>query len=249
VLVRPLVRAGPLIVLGCRRRRAAGPAGGLARVTGVTEQSVAAWRREYTAAGLFEADLADEPLEQLRRWLAEARAAGLSEPNAMVLATVGADGAPSTRMVLLKGLDAEGLAFYTNYDSRKSHELAHDPRCSLLFPWEPLQRQVRVEGRARRLPPEVSDRYFAGRPRGARLGAWASPQSAVVEGREALEAAYAAERERWAEADEVPRPPQWGGFTVDPSTVEFWQGRADRMHDRLRFRRTGGSWVVERLAP
>jgi pyridoxamine 5'-phosphate oxidase len=217
----------------------------------VAESSLEAWRQEYTAAGLYEADLAERPDVQLARWLAEARAAGLHEPNAMVLSTVGPDSRPSSRMVLLKGLDAGGLVFYTNYHSRKSRELAANPRCCLLFPWEPLQRQVRVEGLARRLGADVSDRYFATRPRGAQVGAWASPQSTVVPDRQALEAAYAEAEARWRPDHPVPRPEDWGGFVVDPDAMEFWQGRPDRMHDRLRYRRTGGAggWTVERLAP
>jgi pyridoxamine 5'-phosphate oxidase len=213
------------------------------------ERSLSEWRREYTAEGLFEKDLADDPDVQLTRWLAEARSAGLHEPNAMVLSTVGPDGAPSSRTVLLKGLDAGGLVFYTNYESRKARDLTADPRCCLLFPWEPLQRQVRVEGTARPIDPDVSDRYFATRPRGAQVGAWASPQSAVVAGREALERSYAEALARWPEPEPVPRPEHWGGFAVDPVAMEFWQGRADRMHDRLRYRRAGDTWVVERLAP
>jgi pyridoxamine 5'-phosphate oxidase len=216
----------------------------------VDEDSLAAWRREYTAGGLHAADLADDPHVQLARWLAEARAALMPEPNAMVLSTVDADGAPSSRMVLLKGLDAGGLVFYTNYGSRKARALAAHPRCCLLFPWQPLQRQVRVEGSARRLAAEVSDRYFATRPRGAQVGAWASPQSTVVPDRRALEESYAAAAARWGDDEPVPRPEHWGGFVVDPTAMEFWQGRPDRMHDRLRYRRTGeDSWQVERLAP
>jgi pyridoxamine 5'-phosphate oxidase len=207
------------------------------------------WRREYTAGGLYEKDLADDPHVQLAHWLAEARSAGTFEPNAMVLSTVSADGAPSSRMVLLKGLDAGGLVFYTNLESRKSRDLAANPRCCLLFPWQPLQRQVRVEGVARRLSDEVSDRYFATRPRGAQLGAWASAQSSVVTDREALEGEFAEAAARWPEPGPVPRPEHWGGYVVDPVTMEFWQGRPDRMHDRLRYRRAGERWVVERLAP
>jgi pyridoxamine 5'-phosphate oxidase len=215
----------------------------------VIERSLAAWRREYTASGLFEDDLADEPDVQLARWLAEARIAGVHEPNAMVLSTVDPQGRPSSRMVLLKGLDAGGLVFYTNYESRKSRDLQANRRCCLLFPWEPLQRQVRVEGTTRQLDEQVSDRYFATRPRGAQVGAWASAQSSVVASREALEASYAQAADRWPEGSPVPRPEHWGGFVVDPDAVEFWQGRADRMHDRLRYRRAGDGWVVERLAP
>jgi pyridoxamine 5'-phosphate oxidase len=216
----------------------------------VTERSLAQWRREYTSAGLYEADLADDPHVQLAHWLAEARSAGMLEPNAMVLSTVSADGAPSSRMVLLKGLDAGGLVFYTNFESRKSRDLTANPRCCLLFPWQPLQRQVRVEGLARRLSDEVSDRYFATRPRGAQLGAWASTQSSVVVDREALEDAYADAATRWPEPEPVPRPPHWGGYVVDPVAMEFWQGRPDRMHDRLVYtRRAGRGWTTARLAP
>ncbi|HEX2174620.1 MAG TPA: pyridoxamine 5'-phosphate oxidase [Nocardioidaceae bacterium] len=215
----------------------------------MSEASLAAWRREYTSGGLDEADLADDPDVQLARWLTEARIAGLPEPNAMVLSTVAADGTPSSRMVLLKGLDGGGLVFYTNYESRKSRDLDADPRCCLLFPWQPLQRQVRVEGVARRLSTEVSDRYFATRPRGAQVGAWASPQSSVVADRAALEESYAAAAARWRDSEPVPRPERWGGFVVDPVAMEFWQGRPDRMHDRLLYRRADDGWAVERLAP
>lgn len=212
-------------------------------------RSLASWRREYTAGGLVETQLARDPQVQLTRWLGAARTAGLHEPNAMVVCTVAADGAPSSRMVLLKGIHAGGLVFYTNYESRKGRELADNPRCSLLFPWEELQRQVRVEGVARRLDAAVSDFYFATRPRGAQVGAWASAQSSVVDGREALEASYLDAAGRWPEPQAVPRPEHWGGYVVDPHTMEFWQGRPDRMHDRLRYRRTGREWAVERLAP
>ncbi len=209
---------------------------------------LAALRREYAGAGLVETDLAADPVEMLRRWVADATAAGLHEPNAMVLSTTGADGRPSSRMVLLKGLDERGLVFYTNYASAKAEELEAQPWCALLFPWHPLQRQVRVDGLASRVSEEESAAYFAKRPRLAQLGAWASPQSQVVGGRETLESRYADVVERFGDG-EVPLPPFWGGYRVAPETVELWQGREGRMHDRLRYRATPGGWVVERLAP
>ena len=209
---------------------------------------LAALRREYGARGLLESDVDPDPLAMFRRWFADAQNAGLHEPNAMVVATVSADGQPSARTVLLKGLTEEGFAFFTNTASRKGHDLAHEPRCGLLFPWHPLERQVRVEGVAARLGEAEVAAYFAGRPRGSQLGAWASPQSRVVAGREELAASYA-EMEARFEGRDVPVPPSWGGYRVRPVTVEFWQGRPGRMHDRLRYRREDGRWVVERLAP
>lgn len=210
----------------------------------------AARRREYAAAGLGADDLAPDPFTMFRGWY---DAAGeLPEPNAMVLSTVSGEGVPSSRMVLLKGVDERGFVLFTNLRSRKGVELAANPWCSLLFPWHPLQRQVRVEGRAEQLPRAEVAAYFATRPRGAQLGAWASPQSQVVTAGELAE--------RFAEAaeqmpDEVPPPGHWGGFVVVPSAVEFWQGKVNRMHDRWVYRRdvrdTPGhaAWVVERLAP
>jgi pyridoxamine 5'-phosphate oxidase len=212
------------------------------------DDELAALRREYVGHGLSTEDLAAEPVEMLRRWIRDATAAGLHEPNAMVLATTGADGRPSSRMVLLKGLDERGLVFYTNYSSRKAEDLDARPWCALLFPWHPLQRQIRVEGPAARVPEEESAAYFAGRPRPAQLGAWASPQSAVVPSRESLEKRYADAADRFGDG-EVPLPPFWGGYRVAPDVVELWQGREGRMHDRLRYRATPGGWVVERLAP
>ncbi|RLV47491.1 pyridoxamine 5'-phosphate oxidase [Nocardioides mangrovicus] len=206
-------------------------------------------RLDYTAGGLAESDLTDEPMALFERWYAEAQDAE-REANAMVLGTVG-HGRPSSRTVLLKGLDG-GWRFFTNYDSRKGDELAGNPACSLLFPWYALERQVRVEGVAERLPREDSEAYFATRPRDSQLGAWASvdpaPQSAVVADRDALQAAYDAAQARFADAD-VPCPPTWGGYVVRPEAVEFWQGRHGRVHDRLRYRREETGWVTERLAP
>jgi pyridoxamine 5'-phosphate oxidase len=209
---------------------------------------VARLRKEYTRAGLKESNAASDPIEQFRRWFDEALAADLHEPNAMTLATATPDGRPSARVVLLKGFDERGFVFYTNYEGRKSGELEANPRCALVFYWGELERQVRIEGHASRVPGEESDQYFGSRPRGSRLGAWASEQSRPVRDRGALE-----ERLRGLEAEyegrEVPRPPFWGGYRVEPETIEFWQGRENRLHDRLVYRRSGGSWRRERLQP
>ncbi len=217
----------------------------------MTNDAAAAMRRAYLAGGLSEQDADPDPLAQFDRWFAAAVAAGLREPNAMVLAT--ADGAPSARMVLLKGYDQGGFVFYTHYDSRKSAELAANPRAALLFPWHELERQVRVEGSVTRTTTAESEAYFAERPRGSRLGAWASPQSAVLTSRAELLARLAEVTDRFGADDDddpaVPLPPFWGGFRVAPDSLEFWQGRDDRLHDRLRYRRGTDSWVLERLGP
>jgi pyridoxamine 5'-phosphate oxidase len=205
-------------------------------------------RKEYTRAGLREADLAPDPIEQFRRWFGEAIAAGLHEPNAMTVATSTPDGRPSARVVLLKGFDERGFVFYTNHEGRKGRELEENPYCALVFYWGELERQVRIEGRASRVPGEESDAYYESRPRGSRLGAWASAQSREVgdratleEGLRSLEAEY--------EGRDVPRPPFWGGYRVEPEAVEFWQGRENRLHDRLVYRRAPGGWEVVRLQP
>ncbi|MGH3346309.1 MAG: pyridoxamine 5'-phosphate oxidase [Nocardioides sp.] len=209
---------------------------------------IAALRREYADAGLAESALAPDPFAMFDRWFAEARAAGLYEPNAMVVSTVSEDGEPSSRMVLLKGVSEAGFVFYTNLGSRKGRELAANARCSLLFPWHPLERQVRVEGPATALPSEDVAAYFATRPRGAQLGAHASHQSRPVADRAELDAAYDAVATRFAGSD-VPVPDEWGGYRVRPEVVEFWQGRPGRMHDRLVYTRSGEEWPVQRLAP
>ena len=208
-------------------------------------------RAEYSRGGLSEGDLEPDPVAMFRRWLDDAVAAELPEPNAMVLATVSQEGQPSSRMVLLKGLNDWGFAFYTNLLSRKGVDLASNPACALLFPWHPIERQVRIEGVASQLLRQDVATYFSGRPRGAQVGAWASHQSSTVASRAELESAYAAAETRYPESVEVPVPPEWGGYVVRPEVVEFWQGRRDRLHDRLRYRRVPGAdhWTVERLAP
>ncbi|WP_040164273.1 pyridoxamine 5'-phosphate oxidase [Microbacterium gorillae] len=213
----------------------------------IDPDSIARLRTEYGLAGLDVDDLAGDPLTMFRRWLDEAIAAGLHEPNAMVLSTADADGVPNSRIVLLKGLDT-GFVLFTSTASAKGRELAANPRCALLFPWYPLERQVRVAGTASALTPAEVQAYFDTRPRGSQLGAWASAQSTPVPDREALERSYAEVESRFADAV-VPVPPYWGGYRIEPTSVEFWQGRPARMHDRLRYERDGDTWKVVRLAP
>ncbi|HEX5741126.1 MAG TPA: pyridoxamine 5'-phosphate oxidase [Pilimelia sp.] len=235
-------------------RRRSCRSNGVWRGSGVTVNTPdpSGLRREYAPeAPLTESDLAPTWRAQFDRWLADAVAAALVEPNAMVLATADAQGRPSTRTVLLKEYDDAGFVFFTNYRSRKAAELAVNPYVSLLFRWLPLHRQVVVTGCARPLPPARNAAYFATRPRGSQLGAWASPQSSALPDRAALEEAYRAAAARYAGA-EVPCPPHWGGYVVEPDAVEFWQGQPDRLHDRLRFTRTApgaGAFAVARLAP
>jgi pyridoxamine 5'-phosphate oxidase len=205
-------------------------------------------RREYTRAGLDTADMNPDPMVQFGTWFENVVDANLHEPNAMILATATREGLPSVRTVLLKGYDGRGFVFYTNYEGRKARELEANPACALLFYWGELERQVRIEGRAGRVPGEESDAYFASRPRGSRLGAWASEQSRPVAGRNVLEErARALEKEY--EGREVPRPPFWGGYRVEPHAIEFWQGRENRLHDRISYRRESGGWRRERLQP
>jgi pyridoxamine 5'-phosphate oxidase len=215
-------------------------------VTDATD--VSRLRAEYQQAGLSRADLPPDPVDLWRGWLDDAWNAGLPEANAMVVTTIDPDGRPSVRTVLCKGSDERGFVFFTNYDSRKGRAIAAHPQVALLFPWHALSRQVIVNGTASRVPREESEAYFASRPRGAQLSAAASEQSRPVTDRASLEARVAELAARY-DGNDVPCPPGWGGFVVRPETIEFWQGRNDRLHDRLRFDAGDGGWQVERLCP
>lgn len=208
-------------------------------------------RKQYRADGLDESELAAGPMEQFGRWFLQAAQEGaVFEPNAMVVSTADAEGHPSSRTVLMKAYDADGFVFYTNYDSRKARDLAENPYVSLLFPWHALARQVIVTGTAVRTGRDETAAYFRTRPHGSQLGAWASAQSSVISSRAELDAAYEELLARYPEGEQVPVPPHWGGFRVVPRSVEFWQGRWNRLHDRLRYEaEPGGSWRVERLSP
>jgi pyridoxamine 5'-phosphate oxidase len=210
--------------------------------------SIADLRREYALARLDEANVSADPIVQFDRWFAEAREAKVAEPNAMALATATREGAPSVRMVLLKGADQRGFAFFTDYRSQKGVELGANPRAALVFYWPDLERQVRITGRVSVVPREESESYFRTRPRESRLSAWASHQSQVVPDRKTLD-----DRGREMDAnyptENVPLPPYWGGYRLAPEMIEFWQGRANRLHDRLRYTRDGGGWRLERLSP
>lgn len=219
-----------------------------ARITIMAEKiDLAAMRRDYALAALDEAAVAPDPFVQFDRWLKEAIAGGCPEPTAMSLATVGADGRPSSRIVLLKEADEHGFVFYTNYQSRKGVELAANPHAALLFHWVELEREVRLEGRVSRVADAESDQYYAVRPVKSRIGAWASPQSRPIAGREWLERRFMEAETLYGEVP--PRPPHWGGYRLVPTSFEFWQGRRSRLHDRIAFSREAGAWCISRLAP
>jgi pyridoxamine 5'-phosphate oxidase len=202
-----------------------------------------------TESSLREEDVDPNPIRQFLSWFEEASHAGVAEPSAMALATATQEGRPSVRMVLLRGIDDRGFAFFTNYNSRKAHELEANPQASLVFFWRELDRQIRVEGRVERVSAAESDQYFESRPRGARIGAWASPQSKVIASRTELDELFK-ELDGLHSGDDVPRPPNWGGYRVVPDALEFWLGRLNRLHDRLRYtQQVAGHWLIERLAP
>jgi len=214
---------------------------------------IADLRIDYKRETLDERAVAPDPFRQFGRWFDEALKAEVPEPNAMTLATADAGGRPSARVVLLKGFDEQGFVFFTNYASRKGRELAAREAAALLFFWPELERQIRIEGQVAKVGADESTAYFVSRPRGARLGAWASPQSETIAGRGALEALFAAVEARHATTgDDIPRPPHWGGYRLAPSMLEFWQGRPSRLHDRIRYRRNSAkaeAWIIDRLAP
>jgi pyridoxamine 5'-phosphate oxidase len=210
--------------------------------------SVADLRREYALARLDEKDVSRDPIAEFARWFAEAQAAEVEEPNAMVLATATPDGAPSARVVLLKGFDERGFVFFTDYRSRKGAELETNPRAALVLHWSELERQVRITGDVTRTSAEESEAYYRSRPMGSRLGAWVSHQSQAIPSRDVLEGGLREVERRFAGGD-VPLPPYWGGYRVRPGVIEFWQGRQNRLHDRVRYVREDGGWLIERLAP
>jgi pyridoxamine 5'-phosphate oxidase len=212
-------------------------------------QPLADIRKEYAKLSLDKSTVDADPLRQFEKWFQEAMDAGCAEPNAMHLATVNADGRPSSRIVLLKGLEAGKLQFFTNYQSRKGKELENNPACALTFFWPELERQVRIEGVTDRVSPEISDTYFQSRPRGSQIGAWSSPQSSLIQDRKILEQRASDLEKKFEGKNPLPRPNQWGGYEVNPFMIEFWQGRPSRLHDRIQYARVDNTWQIHRLAP
>jgi pyridoxamine 5'-phosphate oxidase len=212
-------------------------------------QNISDLRKEYSRATLDISNVLPDPVKQFEKWFDEAVQAGISEPNAMHLATVNEQGKPSSRIVLLKGIAKEGFVFYTNYQSKKGKELDQNPACAITFFWADIERQVRMEGVAERVDTNLSEIYFQSRPRGSQIGAWASPQSSVVKNREILEQRFSEIEKKFETQKVLPRPHQWGGYRIDPLLIEFWQGRAGRLHDRIQFTKVEGVWRIDRLAP
>lgn len=212
-------------------------------------QKISEIRKDYTKATLDIATVKADPVEQFAQWLNEALKSSVPEPTAMNLATVNEHGRPTSRIVLLKGMDEKKFLFYTNYQSNKGRELEANPACALTFFWPELERQVRIEGVATRVEEAVSDRYFQSRPRGSQIGAWSSPQSSFIKNREILDQRVTQIEKRFEGVEILPRPNQWGGFEVEPVLFEFWQGRSSRLHDRLQYALIDGAWQIQRLAP
>jgi len=210
---------------------------------------IANLREDYRAKTLEIEDVAKNPIQQFKVWFNEALESAIKEPNAMTLATIGLDDRPSARIVLLKGFDKQGFVFYTNYDSQKGKELAHNPNVALVFLWKELERQVRIEGHAKKISDKRSAEYFKSRPKGSQIGAWASAQSETLTNRKELEDSYAQLEKQYTNQLALPRPPHWGGYFIVPTRMEFWQGRSSRLHDRINYTLQGEQWSLERLAP
>lgn len=217
--------------------------------TQIPNAELASLRKNYALESLSEADVLPDPLAQFAVWFQEALNSQLTEPNAMTLATATADGRPSARTVLLKGFDKQGFVFFTNYESRKGQHLAENPQAALLFTWLELERQIRIEGTVEKVSTQESLAYFQSRPKNSQIGAWASPQSRVIAGRAGLENKVADLVHEYAQSEVLPLPPFWGGYRLAPEIIEFWQGRENRLHDRICYARTGEEWKIERLAP
>jgi pyridoxamine 5'-phosphate oxidase len=214
----------------------------------LTKENLQNLRQDYRVASLSESDVAADPILQFQKWFSDAVKAQLYEPNVMTLATADSDGKPSARIVLLKGFDEHGFVFYTNYESKKAHDLVENPQAALVFFWAELERQVRIEGIVSKVDPEVSEAYFHSRPIGSQIGAIASPQSSVITDRSILEDKVAALSKQY-EGREIPKPDNWGGYLIEPKHIEFWQGRSSRLHDRISYDFVEGSWKINRLAP
>lgn len=215
----------------------------------IEHKDIAAIREDYSKGSLSEIDTLENPFAQFELWFNQALASEVLEPNAMVLSTINKDGYPSSRVVLLKDLKADGLSFFTNYTSQKGTDIANHDKVSLLFFWGELQRQVRIEGQVSLLAAEDSDEYFASRPRGSQIGAWSSPQSQIIASRASLEQRVEEKEKEYEHLEQVPRPPFWGGYLVKPVRFEFWQGRSSRLHDRIVYHKVNQGWVKNRLAP